>query len=1416
MKRLLMAVMAVTLATVSQASEEFITTDESGQRLKWTFEATRNAVATAGDSQDWQAEITAVEPIPADKAITKVEIPAYLGAYRVTKLAGAVFQCGCTNVTDVVFPEGEADEPTIMLTSTTMDNSQWWKNNRDKSPIVLNDFYMLSCGTNTVGKYADVNTGNAKVICTGAIGASATNKVSIGSSVVWIGPGAFNGFAGTELVIPDTVTRISPKPIQGCALDYLKLGNGITELPHAIGTVANLWQDLFNNVKKLELPDSITEIPAYRPGAPDNDPPNQDPGADIGYFQDCTSLTNVILGAAVTKIANRAFNGCTKLVEIKVPETLETIGDEAFRDCTSLERFIDFPDSLTVIGQRAFQDCRALGTVKIPDGVAEIRDSCFNGCGSLSNLVIGTGVEFIGIDAFRNCGNRFDKPGRLIAVEIPDSTYEIDASAFFGCTYLTNVTGGASLEAVAGDAFTFTAFAHSDASSFSVSTIGPFIVGFKGVCPAKLDLSGIDAVAILDEAFVNSSEIGWGFNWDQSDSVSNITEIIFPAGLERIGSIAFGGNFVARLELPDTLVDIDQFAFSDMTNLSEVVFGSNLEYIGPNAFQGCTKIGSLEFPDELELIDNDAFNGCTNLSAVVFGAELERIGARAFQDCWWLKELELSEALQTIGDDCFRSCTNLTSVVMDDALKTIGNDAFHDCFKLKDVSFGADLERINDNAFENCWELAAADFGDKLWYIGTSAFSLCSNLNEVVAGDALMYVRNNAFKDAKFIRESKEKMVRVGNIVVGYKDISFDAEIEVEDGVTGIAEGAFRDCLMKKVTLPKSVEYIHAQAFNHCTNLQTAVIANWNVRRKANSFVAIGAGIGTGYKAADGWKDVTLVISKPGYVYSGTWLAEPATQMIVAGLEDGSGDVWQVVNWTKVKFRTDPTQDGDFVPGQTYTGWLRPTLPANRTQVAGMLTVKTAKPNKDGLVKVSVTVQFPGVKKSFTELVPWTDGKLVGRTVLQNLTLGGTWLTGSFSYDGVTYNLEGGTDIGKSNPAYFDAFAGHVFAISFRRTGGITTTNDRNVNDIPLTGGDSSIILTCAKKGKVKVSGMLADGTKVSASAQAVAGDNGAFVAPVCLQLYGGKRGGFNFLAWFYLDEDGSPTFYIDETEGQVGNWVYPLEFAWDPYAYIGMAVQAFGEIDTKNASGLKFPEFNYVFSADDPTEPAGAFPAADSVRDVIGVSYLGAVKFDVLRLMRNWNNVNMRFFANEKGKWTFPDDCKPAKVSFQTEPGKYEPDVARFLWADVWVDSASIGPRVGDQFQTGCFASDGKWIQRIYYASNAGEAALEENGRILGYYVIDVGLKTKDGIDLYQTDADKLPMTKRNLGGLKLSYAPKTGMYSGSYTLYSVDDIKNPAKPTLRKTKMSVSGVMINGVGYGTAVAKKLFSTRTHINVDR
>jgi hypothetical protein len=57
------------------------------------------------------------------------------------------------------------------------------------------------------------------------------------------------------------------------------------------------------------------------------------------------------------------------------------------------------------------------------------------------------------------------------------------------------------------------------------------------------------------------------------------------------------------------------------------------------------------------------------------------------------------------------------------------------------------------------------------------------------------------------------------------------------------------------------------------------------------------------------------------------------------------------------------------------------------------------------------------------------------------------------------------------------------------------------------------------------------------------------------------------------------------------------------------------------------------------------------------------------------------------------------------------------------------------------------------------------------------------------------------NPSGLKLTYKAKDGTFKGSFTAYAI------VKGKLKKHKATVEGVLINGVGYGTATIKKLGS---------
>jgi hypothetical protein len=57
------------------------------------------------------------------------------------------------------------------------------------------------------------------------------------------------------------------------------------------------------------------------------------------------------------------------------------------------------------------------------------------------------------------------------------------------------------------------------------------------------------------------------------------------------------------------------------------------------------------------------------------------------------------------------------------------------------------------------------------------------------------------------------------------------------------------------------------------------------------------------------------------------------------------------------------------------------------------------------------------------------------------------------------------------------------------------------------------------------------------------------------------------------------------------------------------------------------------------------------------------------------------------------------------------------------------------------------------------------------------------------------------NASGLKLTYKSKDGSFTGSFTVYAIE------KGKLKKHKATVTGVLIDGIGYGTATIKKIGS---------
>lgn len=1326
--------------------------------LLWTF----NGTAFGNNDQDWQVTITGVRPYDADKAVTEVEIPAYVGEngqFRVMQFGNdngtAVFTAGCTNVTRVTFAE---DATEVIPTYSCMRGTKWWKDHCSSVPVVLNDTYLLQFTTNTVTADQKVTVpSSVKVIGVHAgsnCGQVKTLEFAYGAQVERIGRKAFDGLGATELAIPDTVTRIDTIAF-GANVRRITFGKGLEKLDRAwfweYSRVTG-WGNLnATALADITMGDGMTDLPLdvrYRTNGTED---------RVGIFEDATpgnvSLTNIVISKEVASIGDRTFWNCTNLAQVKFGGQEERIGDQAFRNTTALKT-IEIPNSVTeigvdafnssglekltfakdtalaTIGRNAFNGCTKLGIVALPDALEAVSDGAFSGCTSLSNLVLGAAIAYIGRDAFRDCGN--DKKTALIYVSIPDSVVEIYEDAFNGCTFLTNIvtTSSSSLEVVAGKAFAGTAFCGRKEGSFNMASIGSILVGFNGVCEG-------------------------------------------------------------RIEVPDGIVQIHDDAFhvpaGETNRMTTVVLPSTVEVIGANAFQDCKSLATVEWGGSERIIGNNAFQGCAALTGLELPGSLERIGANAFQDCGSITKVEIPDGLETVEGSCFLNCSNLTEVAIGVGVRSVGANAFNGCERMKTLEFlnNDTFRTIGTRAFRLCKELKEISLPDSTFAIRNNAFEMCSNLTEVAVGDTLEYVGRDAFKDTRLVKSSK--LVLVGNVLVGYDSaqIRDRDEIEIEDGVVSIAEDAFRDCGLGTVVIPESVKWIFNNAFANCSNLWKTVIQNPDVQLENDPAI----------KKNGTLFSTTIAVTKPGYTFQGGTVggAPPFDGDGVGGLNLAM--LW--LNLAKITFRTDPEGDGDFVAGESYTGWLKTPWPQNA--MVGTITVKTSKPDKLGRVKIVATVTMNGVKKVFTESVVPENGKAEGIYSLHGLKLGGKWLDGTLTYAGHQYVLEGGVSVAKTEPARFDAFNKHVWALRFTSgapVGGYPGSA-LTVNDAPLARGDCTLTVQPSGKGKVKVSGILGDGTKVSATAQMVAGDGGANCAAVSIPLYAGKRGGFSFLLWFYVNEDNKPVAYVDETYDCAANWVFPVDFGKEAFVYVPINIASGAEVDVNDKVALRWPD-----------------RMAFRVGGFAGIVYdeIKNLEINVAELEKDASSVDfyseagggynacyrqrIRVTANEKGKW---ECAKAPKFKFSVAPDESSSVVSA-------LDAAG---RLFGQ------VAEGKYVKIVKGTDGLGNGwnpvtdvgtrpDYNGHGVRLGYLLIDEGTKP-----------DKSGNLATNLSGLKLSYKPKTGMFNGSYEIQSVD-VSKPESPKLKKTKVAVNGVVIDGLGYGTAVIKGVGSQTCSIVVDR
>ena len=572
-----------------------------------------------------------------------------------------------------------------------------------------------------------------------------------------------------------------------------------------------IYNDVFQNCTSLTsivIPDSVTRIGS-------------------SAFSSCSSLTSVVIGDSVTSIGYNAFYGCSSLTSVVIGDSVTSIGSSVFQDCTSLTS-IEIPDSVTSIGEYAFHSCTNLTSVIIGDGVTRLAESMFVCCSNLSNVVIGNGVTSIGDWVFTECTS-------LTNIEFPESLTSIGEDVFSACINLKTITMYKNLMSIESGAF------------YDCNITDVYYYGKQGDWESIRVEDYNDGLLNATIHFIPFSEgLAYELNDDgQSYSVTGIgtcedTEIVISSKyngkpVTSIGSKAFYTlSSLTSVVIPNSVTSIGNDAFHSCSNLTSVVIGNSVTSIGNYAFRGCGKLTNIAIPDSITSIGKDAFFACTILRGVYISKIVKwceiRFNSEYSNPLYYAHRLYLNEILVTdleipdgttsIGNYAFYNCTSLTSVVIPDSVTSIGYRAFYGCSSFTSIEIPDSITSIGEYAFYGCSSLTSIVIPDSVTSIGDSAFRECRSLTSIEIPDSVTSIGGSAFLGC-----SRLTSITIPSGVTNIGSSTFDScssltSVVIGDSVTSIGDRAFRVCTsLTSVVIPDSVTYIGEYAFYGCSSL---------------------------------------------------------------------------------------------------------------------------------------------------------------------------------------------------------------------------------------------------------------------------------------------------------------------------------------------------------------------------------------------------------------------------------------------------------------------------------------------------------------------------------------------------------------------------------------------------------------------
>ncbi len=377
---------------------------------------------------------------------------------------------------------------------------------------------------------------------------------------------------------------------------------------------------------------------------------------------DSIYIPDEIDGKKVMKIGGGSFNECKTLTYVVIPEGVTEIGAHAFSDCSALE-YIEIPKSVTTIGTGAFRNCSALTSVDIPEGVKIIESGTFSECVSLSSVTIPEGVEIIRHDSFYNCES-------LKYLTIPASAIRIEDT---GMGYYKNGN------------YIYRFYVHCYRGTVGERYAKAYGLEYVLEGRASVDEGEFDYM-LIDEETIAILE----YNGEDTDMV--IPREIDGRTVVEVSENAFYESDITSAVIPDSVRYIGSGAFAFCEQLKSVTIPKTVTEMGDAVFSHCYSLEKVNMPASLT-IPSHMFFWCESLKEITIGSDV--ISPFAFSGCTALEKVILSDNVTSIKENAFSGCVLLKEVTLPDSLTELQSWAFNGCTSLKTIRLPKNLTAEN-------------------------------------------------------------------------------------------------------------------------------------------------------------------------------------------------------------------------------------------------------------------------------------------------------------------------------------------------------------------------------------------------------------------------------------------------------------------------------------------------------------------------------------------------------------------------------------------------------------------------------------------------------------------------------------------------------------------------------------------------